>query len=529
MKSVWYLVGMNLALLAVAFTDGKHALHIFQQNRYELFRYTSWLKKQKPDYEKIMVFFLKSLPWILLLVLPFRGILSIVLLVALVLIYAVIKFMQENKQHYIKPLHVTSRVKRQIVTLVILFVFVNTLVMALLPMKLHALLFMIAPLLCWGLIYPMFLINEPAENMVRNHYINDAKKILKSRPQLIKIGITGSYGKTSTKNIIQAVLSENYYSLMTPASFNTPLGITRTVREQLKPIHEVFVCEMGADKVGDIDYLTNFVHPKYGIVTSIGPQHLNTFGSLENIIHEKMLMVENLPQDGVGILNCDNAYIRDYKVKNPVKIIRCGINEADVDYRAVNIDFHPLGSTFDVVSKEGTYPFETSLLGAHNITNILLSVALGREMGISFEELQKSVRQIQKIEHRLELKKINGYTFIDDAFNANPEGSAMSLEVLSRMPNTRWIVTPGMIDLGAKEEEVNYHFGTLMKDRADRVILVGKKQTEPILRGLEDSGFDMEHVRVVDKVQEAFAIVYQNASTEDTILLENDLPDAFNK
>lgn len=529
MKSIWYLVVMNLALLAVSYVDSKHALLIFQQNRYEPFRYTSWIKKQKLDYEKIMVFLLKNLLWVVLFLLPLKDGVDLICHLVLIVGYSVYKYEHEKKQHYIKPLHLTSRVKRQIFTLVILYLITNTLLLVLLPREAHTLLFILSPLLCWVLVYLMFLINEPAENMVRMHYINDAKKILESRPQLIKIGITGSYGKTSTKNIIQAVLSENYYSLMTPASFNTPLGITRTIREQLKPIHEVFVCEMGADKVGDIEYLTNFVHPQYGIVTSIGPQHLNTFGSLENIIHEKMLMVENLPDNGVGILNYDNAYIRDYKVKNPVKIIRCGINEADVDYRAVNIDFHPLGSTFDVVSKEGTYPFETSLLGAHNITNILLSVALGRELGISFEELQRSVRQIQKIEHRLELKKINGYTFIDDAFNANPEGSAMSLEVLSRMPNTRWIVTPGMIDLGAKEQEVNYHFGTLMKDRADRVILVGKKQTEPILRGLKDSGFDMEHVTVVDRVQEAFAIVYQNASTEDTILLENDLPDAFNK
>ena len=316
---------------------------------------------------------------------------------------------------------------------------------------------------------------------------------------------------------------------MTPASFNTPLGITRVVREDLKPIHETFVCEMGADKVGDIDELMHFVHPGYGMVTSIGPQHLNTFGSLENIIREKMLMIEELDRDGVGFINCDNEYIRNYDIKNTCKVVRCGISCEDVDYRAVDIEFKALGTSFAVVHNEERYPFETKLLGEYNVSNILLAIALGRELNISWSELQKAVASIEKIEHRLELKKINGFTFIDDAFNANPVGSEMSLNVLSRMGKDRWIVTPGMIDLGEKEEEINYAFGQKMLNKADKVILVGPRQTEPIYRGLKDSGFDMEQVWVVEKVAEAFQFIYQNASASDTILLENDLPDAFNQ
>ncbi len=528
MKSLLLIVLLNVALLAVGLIPAKHALHIFQQNRYELFRYTSWLKKQELGREEITVYLLAYLPYLLLAVLPLSLPLRLILVLVLSVVYAVAGILKEKKKHYIKPLNVTERVKRQIAAMALLAIVIQTLLLTFLPLRFAPLLFFLEPLLAWALIYPMFYVTEPVESAVRNHFIHEAKEILSSQKDLIKIGITGSYGKTSTKNIVQAVLSNHYYSLMTPASFNTPLGITRTVREQLKPIHEVFVCEMGADKVGDIDYLTRFVQPRYGIVTSIGPQHLNTFGSLENIIKEKMLMVENLPQDGVGILNCDNEYIRNYAVKNNCRIIRCAITEKEADYRAENITYDPYGSRFDVVSQEGRYPFETRLLGSHNIMNILLSVALGRELGISFEELQKSVASIEKIEHRLELKKINGYTFIDDAFNANPEGSAMSLEVLSRMPNRRWIVTPGMIDLGEKEYEINYRFGTLMKGKVDEVLLIGKKQTEPIYQGLLDSGFDMEHVAVLDKVAEAFALVYQKADREDTILLENDLPDAFN-
>jgi len=527
MDRILFIAGAIVAVAAVSFVDIKHALHTFQQNRYECFRYRKWLKQQQIDREDVILYILKSLPWVVLFFLKMP--LFYPALLGLSAIVFVLSYKAENKKNYIKPLHVTDRVKRQILTMVLLYVILFGLLFYLLPMFIWPVCFIIAPLLAWFFIFMMFYINEPIEKTVREYFLNQARKILKESPFLTKIGITGSYGKTSTKNIVQAVLSGKYYSLMTPASFNTPMGITITVREHLKPLHEVFVCEMGADKVGEIDYLTKFVQPKYGIVTSIGPQHLNTFINLENIITEKMKMIENLPADGVGFINLDNEYIKNYKIQNRCKIITYSLSDSSADYYATDIQYHPYGSEFTIVHHNESYSFKTKLLGAHNVMNILVSVALGREMSVSWKELQEAVMKIEKIEHRLELKKINGYTFIDNAFNSNPEGSAMSLNVLSMMPNKRFIVTPGMIDLGEKQEEANYHFGSLMKDKADVVILVGPKQTKPIYDGLRDSGYEMSDVHVVQNVKEAFSLVYQLATTEDTILLENDLPDAFNQ
>ncbi len=521
--SILIRIFLSLAFLAYAFCDLKHALHAFQQNRYELFRYKNWQKEQKAGREEIVLFLLFNAVWFLFLLLPVFW----PLVLCLMLAAAVVRFVLESRRTYIKPLVFTARVWRQIAVCAILLFGVSFLWLSLFPFRLYVLLLIGTGALCYYLIYPMFVLCEPIEKAVREHFINDARRILAASPDLIRIGITGSYGKTSTKNILQAVLSDSYYSLMTPASFNTPLGITITIRNDLKPLHEVFICEMGADKVGEIDYLTKFVKPSIGIVTSIGPQHLNTFGSLENIIQEKMLMAENLPEDGCAILNIDNPYIRDYQVKNRCRILTCGIENENADYRAVNIVYSPQGSRFDVVCEGKTLPFETKLLGKHNILNILVAIACGRVLNVPFEKLQKAVRNMEAVEHRLQLKTINGLRFIDNAFNSNPEGSAMSLEVLAMMEKTRWVITPGMIDLGPIQEEANYRFGTLMKDRADEVILVGRKQTEPIYRGLAESGFVMEHVRVVDSVKEAFAYVYENASASDTILLENDLPDAF--
>jgi UDP-N-acetylmuramoyl-tripeptide--D-alanyl-D-alanine ligase len=353
--------------------------------------------------------------------------------------------------------------------------------------------------------------------------------ILKEHPSLIKIGITGSYGKTSSKNILNEILSETYYVLASPASFNTPMGLTITIREQLKSIHDVFIAEMGADKVGEIDFLTKFIQPQYGIVTSIGPQHLNTFKSIDNIIREKMKMIENLPVSGVGVLNRDNDYIRAYDIHNKCRVLWYGIEREDVDYRAIDIRYSPEGSQFTVLCDEGEFAFETILLGRHNIANILAAITLGRVLGISWEKLRKAVSQVNYIEHRLQLKKINNYTFIDNAFNSNPEGSQMSLEVLKGMPGKRIVVTPGMIDLGDRQDEFNRKFGTYMIGCADEVILVGKQQTKAILEGLEEVGFPPTAVHVVDTVKEAFDIVYVTATPDDTILLENDLPDAFNR
>jgi UDP-N-acetylmuramoyl-tripeptide--D-alanyl-D-alanine ligase len=284
---------------------------------------------------------------------------------------------------------------------------------------------------------------------------------------------------------------------------------------------------MGADHVGEITYLMKFVQPSVGVVTSIGPQHLSTFGSQENIIREKMQEIELLPSDGFGIMNYDNEMIRNYHVKNPVKCATYGIQSNDVDYRAEEIRYTPTGSSFTVVHGEERIQMETKLLGEHNILNILSAVAAARHLGVEWNVIRRAVKTMKQVEHRLELKNINGYRFIDDAFNSNPVGSAMALEVLGMMPNRRYIVTPGMIDLGEKQDEMNREFGRKMKGKADTVILVGEQQTKAIYEGLEESGFDMKQVLVVKAVREAFDFIYETADKKDTILLENDLPDAF--
>lgn len=500
----------------------KRALHMFQQNRYETTRYTMWLQDFFKTNRKSVVI------GVLTFVLAFLlGLINGFISGLLILFYSLTLIEKEVTKDYIKPLVVTARVIRQIIVMVILYALILTGVYFL-GYNAAMYLMLLSPFLPYVLIYVMHLITSPIEALFRKMFKNSAKSILKSNKDLITIGITGSYGKTSSKNIINEILSEQFYTLPTPASFNTPMGITITIREQLKSTHEAFIVEMGADKVGDIVELSEFIEPKYAVITAIGPQHLSTFKKMDNIIKEKMSLVEMLPHDGVAVLNKDNVYINEYDVKNDVKCVSYGIMNTEVDYLATDLKYSIEGSSFTVKYQDESYDFKTRLLGEHNVLNILSGIALGRELGITWEKLQVAVRNVKFIEHRLELKTINGRTFIDNAFNSNPEGANMSLKVLSLMPQRRFIVTPGMIDLGEIQDDENYKFGYNMKDRVDIAVLVGVHQTKPIYKGLIESGFNESNIVVFDTVKEALAYVYQTSTVDDIILLENDLPDAFN-
>lgn len=507
----------------VSFVFIKHALHMFQQNRYELKRYTKWLFSFKLFFAEL------SITYICLMIICYfiPRYYGHILCIVISLIFAAILIYNEANKKYVKALVYTARIKRTLVLFIVLML--SCIYFLVNKYNEHiSVVGIISIILPSLLIYPVAIILMPFEYLIKKKYESEARSILNKHNNLIKIGITGSYGKTSTKNIVTEILSNSYYTLKTPHSYNTPMGITRTLRENLKNTHEVFVCEMGADHVGDITYLMNMVKPKYGIVSSIGPQHLNTFMSIDNIVREKMREIEMLPEDGVGIINLDNDYIARYPIRNICKIISVGINNPNSDYLARNIVYSKEGTSFEVTINNEDYKFETVLLGEHNVLNILLAIALSVELQIEPNKIVEAVKNLSSIEHRLEAKKINGYSFIDDAFNSNPSGCLYALKALSMMPNKRVIVTPGLIDLGEQENRANYDFGKNMLGLVDFVILVGKNQTKYIYKGLNDVNFNLENVVVVDSIYDAFNYVYSHFSSEDTILLENDLPDAFN-
>ena len=359
-----------------------------------------------------------------------------------------------------------------------------------------------------------------------------AKEKLESFSNLKVIGITGSYGKTSCKNILNDILSIKYNTLATPKSLNTFNGLMMTINNTLSKFDDVFIAEMGAYVQGEINGLCDLVNPKYGIITSIGTAHLETFGSESAIQHGKMELIEHLPHDGVGVLNMDDPKQVSYKIKNECKIIWIGIENKNADVVASNIRTEGTKTLFDVTfpGDKNKYEFETRLLGRHNIYNILSALALGYEFKIPIKDLIIATRRVKPIEHRLELKRLGNFYQIDDAYNSNPVGAKSALDVLNTMDGFKVIVTPGMIELGKKEYELNKEFGKQISEVADLTILIGKKQTKPILDGLKEAGYPEEKLMVLNDVRESFTIINNLNKKKDVYALyENDLPDTYNE
>ena len=514
----------------------KKSLHMIQQNLYnENNRYLKWIIKNPK-----ITFLNLSLYGILFSIMLFFSRtenIDMFFLGVLILVY-ISSFVVEKEKRKIdqnkKPLVVTKRVKRLIFTILVLYSI--PLIVYLVDdytrnYVIFAYTIMIS--LNYYIVYLANVINHPMERIIYHKFEHKAKKKLKSmEPNLKVVGITGSYGKTSSKNILNDILNIKFNSLATPRSLNTFNGLMITVNNQLSKFDDIFIAEMGAYVKGEINGLCKLVNPKYGIITSIGTAHLETFGSEKKIQEGKMELIEYLPSDGVGVLNKDDEKQRTYviKKKNHAKILWIGIDNKDVDVRAENIKCSYKGTSFDAVFKgdKTKYNFETKLLGRHNVYNILASIALGYEFGLTIKELQQGVKKVRPIEHRLEVKKLGNFYQIDDAYNSNPVGAKSAVEVLGMMDGDKIVVTPGMIELGAKEKELNKEFGKQIAEVADKVILVGEKRTVPIKEGLLEKKFKEDNIFVLNDVREAYKLINKfKGKKELYALFENDLPDTY--
>jgi UDP-N-acetylmuramoyl-tripeptide--D-alanyl-D-alanine ligase len=518
---------------AYLFLRTKKSLHMLQQNLYDDgHRYIKWIVKNRSKIFDLI----DMIPLLLAILVSFTNNNTFITVLA-ILIYGYVfleTYNQMSKETYKLKFKVTARVKRLITTIVILYLIPFVYIFSnyeegMLHNYLY--LFILLAYLQYFIVLLAVKINIPVEKLVYYYYFNKAKGKLKSMPNLKMIGITGSYGKTSSKNILNDILSIKYNVLPTPKNLNTPYGLMITINNYLDKFTEIFIAEMGAYKKGEIKELCDFVHPKYGILTKIGTAHLESFGSQENIQSGKFELIESLPHDGVGVLNGDDPLQVNYKLKNDCKILWIGIDNKNVDVRADNIKVTNSGTTFNCIFKgdKKKYEFETRLLGYANVYNILASIALGYELGITIPELQRSVKRVKPVEHRLELKKYLDINIIDDAYNSNQVGSKMAIDVLGTMPGKKIIVTPGMTELGDKEYEFNKEFGKYMAKVCDEVVLVGKTQTKPIQDGLMESKYDKKKIHILNDVKEAFILIQKLKDGETYVLLENDLPDIFNE
>jgi len=381
------------------------------------------------------------------------------------------------------------------------------------------------------------LLNSPLETAINNWYIADAKRILKEMPRLLVIGVTGSYGKTSTKFFLQKLLSYKYNTLMTPESFNTPMGVVKAIREQLRPIHDVFVCEMGAKNIGDIRELCEIVKPRFGVITAVGPQHLETFGTIENVEKTKFELADAIPDNGMVFLNYDSEIIRNKNYGKPLVSYGASLDAGDCCYAARDIKVSSAGSSFRIAFPDGEERiFETPLIGKHNVQNIMGAIAVADYLGVERDDMAIGVRRLEAVPHRLQLIRKNSIIIIDDAYNSNPSGTGAALETLSMYDGVKIMITPGMVELGPAQDEANRHFGAKAAKVCDYVVLVGERQTRSVREGLKDASYPEEKIFVAETLEAAFDVVGKvekidpdggQKVRQKIVLLENDLPDNY--
>ena len=428
----------------------------------------------------------------------------------------------------IKKLVVTARVKRMFVAAAVINTILAVVGIILKNAVFSSILFFLAAFP--GLLTVLALaVMTPIEKSIANYYINDAKKLLKSKKGLKIIGVTGSYGKTSTKVILGRILSERYNTLITPENYNTPMGLVITIRKFLKPQTEIFVAEMGAKRKGDIKEDCDIANPTLGIITSVGPQHLETFGNIETVTSTKFELADRVRENGGKMfLNFDNELIK----KNAEGHDVVSYGTADSDVAAKNITYSADGLGFDIVHKNGQFHVTSKLLGQHNALNIAAATAVALELGLTEQEIAFAVSKIKPIEHRLEMKPyLNGSTLIDDAYNSNPEGCLEAVRVLGRFDGMKKIiVTPGLVELGDKEYECNKALGKLAGEICDEIILVGKNRWKPLKDGVEETGFSKEKLHLVESFKDAVEVFRPMCDKNTVILFENEwsiLPDNY--
>jgi len=357
------------------------------------------------------------------------------------------------------------------------------------------------------------------------------RKLERLKPMVV--GITGSYGKTSTKYFTEAFLEPRFRVLKTRASFNTILGVCRAVNEELGPEHQVLIVEMGAYKRGEIREMADLTRPHIGVLTAIGPQHLERFGSIETIEKAKFELLESLTADGIAVINNDDARVRRLAdgLRVP-QVRRYGIEASagDLDLVAESISHGPEGLTFILAERDGErVAVKTRLIGIHNVLNILAAASVARAAGVSLREIAVAIGRLQPVPHRLEVHTgADGVTIVDDAYNSNPVGAFNALDALGAFESGRKVlVTPGMVELGVEQDAWNEKLGARAADVCDFVILVGARQTAPIRRGLEGQGFAAERLVSARNLNAALETLKGIVHSGDVVLFENDLPDLY--
>jgi len=373
----------------------------------------------------------------------------------------------------------------------------------------------------------------PFEAILQRRYMDEARAKVDALHPCI-IGITGSFGKTSTKAILGELLSTTLAATFWPAKgINTPMGITRDVRARLSRLFPYAVIEMGAYHIGSIKRLCGITPPSAGIITAVGTMHLERFGGPEAVYRAKSELAQAVPLDGILVANGDNDGARRMAREFPKRttlLYGMDASKGPLDVRADGVTFSPEGMSFSIAYQGRSFPARTKLLGAPAVSNILAGFTMACALGAKPELVVAAVANLEPVENRLSLKRDGAITYLQDAYNSNPTGFSGALDVLQKMPaKRRVLMTPGMIELGNTQFAENEKLANLAAGICDVIFVVGETNRAAWLKGLHDKRFPENQTFIVEGRAEAFEMLAQIRTAGDVILIENDLPDLYER
>lgn len=423
------------------------------------------------------------------------------------------------------PLAVTPRMRRLILTQTVVCLAFSTGGWALCEFTpLYECGYAVLPVLIPLMAAISYFVTYPFERASARSFMRDASEEMKKLKAggLIVVGITGSYGKTTAKNILCAMLSSKYRVCATPKSYNTPLGICRTINDVLDESDGVLLAEMGARRRGDIAEICGVAEPDYALITGVGCQHYETFGSLEAIADTKYELVEAVGENGLAVFNCADEGARALSLRRTGRKALTGGDGCDIRFSGLAMS--PEGTRFTVTDGTETVEVYTPLLGRHIPALICACMAVAVDMGVPLDVCAKACEKLSPVEHRLEVMRVGDRVIIDDSYNSNPGGAANALEVLGCFPGKKVVVTPGMVELGGLENDANRRLGGNIAATCDVAVLVGSR-AKAIKEGALEAGMDESAIMTASSLDAAKK--YLAGLGECSVLFENDLPDNY--
>jgi UDP-N-acetylmuramoyl-tripeptide--D-alanyl-D-alanine ligase len=376
---------------------------------------------------------------------------------------------------------------------------------------------------------------RPVEASIRRQYLRQAGARIGAVSPAV-VAVAGSYGKTSTKHILAQLLSGQVDVLPTRKSFNTLMGVTRVINEDLQPSHRLFIVEMDAYAAGEIAAMGALVHPSIAVLTSVGPQHLERFGHMDAIAAALYEVVQALPADGTAFIHTGDAggaALATRAVSEGRTVVRYGIGAAaaPLEVMASDLRVDATGSSFrwSWPQQGEERAVSIPLLGRHQVLNVTAALAVVHRLGHSLDAAVSAAARLQPVEHRLQpMPQTGPVRVIDDSYNANPVGVHDALDVLAAMNGgAKVLVTPGLVELGSVEDAENRRYGEHAATVCDHVIVMLARPAAALQAGLHDGGLAPERIHLARDLTEATAIIGRITHAGDTVLFANDLPDTY--